>query len=120
MKPKTMILMVVAVGCGLGASYMTSRLLAERSRQGQAEETVMVLVAKQKVPAFEPIREPEKYFKEAPFLATSVPKKAIRDFDALRNQRLNKPLDEDKPVSEDDLLNMDQLGLIGKMRPRER
>ena len=30
MKPKTLILMVVAVTCGLGASYMTSRLLAER------------------------------------------------------------------------------------------
>ncbi len=34
MKPKTMILMVVAVVCGLGASYMTSRLLADRSRAG--------------------------------------------------------------------------------------
>ena len=29
MKPKTLILMVVAVTCGLGASYMTSRLLAK-------------------------------------------------------------------------------------------
>jgi len=28
MKPKTMILMAVAVVCGLGASFMTSRLLA--------------------------------------------------------------------------------------------
>ena len=28
-----MILMVVAIACGLGASYMTSRLLAERSSE---------------------------------------------------------------------------------------
>ena len=31
MKPKTMILMVVAVVCGLAASYMTSRLLADKA-----------------------------------------------------------------------------------------
>ena len=31
MKPKTMILMGLAIVCGLGASYMTSRLLAERN-----------------------------------------------------------------------------------------
>ena len=43
MKPKTMMLMVVAIGCGLGASYMTSRLLAERNNQTQAEATVKVL-----------------------------------------------------------------------------
>ena len=34
MKPKTMILMVVAVVCGLGASYMTSKLLADRISDG--------------------------------------------------------------------------------------
>src|SRR5438309_2345178 len=42
MKPKTMILMVVAVVCGLGASYMTSRLLAEREDQKQAPPEVIV------------------------------------------------------------------------------
>ena len=30
MKSKTMILMAVAIGCGLVASYMTSRVIAER------------------------------------------------------------------------------------------
>ena len=43
MKPKTLILMVVAVSCGLGASYMTSRLLADRE---QDVEKVAVLIAK--------------------------------------------------------------------------
>ncbi len=47
MKPKTMILMVVAVTCGLGASYMTSRLLAER--QPSDEDKVEILVAKKKL-----------------------------------------------------------------------
>src|SRR5436305_1695536 len=40
MKPKTLILMVVAVTCGLGASYMTSRLLAER----QTDDTDKVAI----------------------------------------------------------------------------
>ena len=46
MKPKTMILMVVAVACGLAASFMTSRYLAGQNRQPAAdEEKVKVLVA---------------------------------------------------------------------------
>ena len=30
MKPRTMILLVVAIVCGLAASYMTNRLLADK------------------------------------------------------------------------------------------
>ena len=40
MKPKTIILMVVAVSCGLAASYMTSRLLADRPEAPPDEEKV--------------------------------------------------------------------------------
>lgn len=54
MKPRTMILMVVAIGCGLGASYMTSKLLAERNQQVEAEPTVPVLVARCASPAGRP------------------------------------------------------------------
>ena len=46
MKPKTMVLMVVAVSCGLGASYMTSRLLAERGNSTDENEKVSALVAR--------------------------------------------------------------------------
>jgi len=37
MKPKTIILMVVAIVCGLAASYMTSRLLADRAGKATAD-----------------------------------------------------------------------------------
>ena len=47
MKPKTLVLMVVAVTCGLGASYMTSRLLAERNTDDA--EKIAVLVAKRQI-----------------------------------------------------------------------
>ena len=60
MKPKTLILMVVAVGCGLAASYMTSKLLADRRQEAPVEEKVDVLTAKIKVPQFTVIKEPDK------------------------------------------------------------
>ncbi len=119
MKPKTMILMVVAVACGLGASYMTSRLLAERGKQ-TTEETVMILVAKQKVGAWEPIKDPEKLFEHKPFLANSAPKKGITDFAKLKDQRLNKAVIEGAAVSEEDLLSGEELGLVGKLKPGQR
>ena len=61
MKPKTMILMVVAVVCGLAASYMTSRLLADKGTPPPVA-TVTVLVAKQKINAWTPIKNPEDLF----------------------------------------------------------
>ena len=45
MKPKTLILMVVAITCGLGASYMTSRLLADR-QPDDGEKISVLAVAK--------------------------------------------------------------------------
>ena len=56
MKPKTIALMVVAGVCGLGASIMTSRILAERSNQPSGEVKVKVLKAKTKVPAFQVLK----------------------------------------------------------------
>ena len=65
MKSKTMILMVIAIVCGLGASYMTSRLLAERN------EKVIVLVPKQKLSQWTHIKEPETMFEEREILKRS-------------------------------------------------
>ncbi len=78
MKPKTIILMVVAIGCGLAASYMTSRLLADRANKEQPEAKVKVLVAIKKVPAFEPIKKPEEYFAEKEVPEGTYPSKCLR------------------------------------------
>lgn len=53
MKSKTVILMVVAVVCGLAASYMTSRLLADRN------EKIKVLVAKRKFNRWTHVKNPD-------------------------------------------------------------
>ena len=61
---------VPAASCGLVASYMTSKLLAER-KDPPPVETVNVVVATTKVPKFTQLKEPEKFFsiKELRYLA---------------------------------------------------
>jgi hypothetical protein len=105
MKPKTMILMVVAVACGLAASYMTSQLLAERGGDEDQEEKVKVLVARGNLDLGLLIKDPHRHFKEKLYLKGEEPAKALtdKDFDQLRDKRLIKPLSQDQFVTLDDL-----------------
>jgi len=84
MKPKTMILMGLAIVCGLGASYMTSRLLAER--QVQEEERVKILVAKRILSVGERLMKPEECFEIKEVARDSEPPDAIKDLDALKGK----------------------------------
>jgi pilus assembly protein CpaB len=120
MKPKTMILMVVAVACGLGASYMTSKLLADRGKTAPPVETVPVLVAKIRVPSWQPLKEPEKFFEIKQYPEDVAPKKAIGDLEKVKDQRLRNFLEEGKPLTQDDLVNKDQMGLEVQLQPGQR
>ncbi|HEY1861561.1 MAG TPA: Flp pilus assembly protein CpaB [Gemmataceae bacterium] len=99
---KTMILMVVAVGCGLVASFLTSRLLAERGNSGPV--MVKRLVAKKNLALGTVIKDPEKYFVEKEFPEDSAPKKGYENFDQIKNQKLTKPVSEDAPITKDDIM----------------
>jgi Flp pilus assembly protein CpaB len=104
MKPKTIILMVVAVVCGLAASYMTSRVIAERNNPAPTEEEkVAVLVAKQKIIYGTLIKDPQKYFQEKLYTKGEEPKRALKTWEQLKDKRVNKPLNEDQFVTADDL-----------------
>ena len=93
MKPKTMILMVVAVGCGLAASYMTSKLLADRREPPPVEEKIKILVSKTKVPKNTVLKDPEKYFEVRERNKADEPKeKYFTDFAQLKDKRLKKDL----------------------------
>ena len=120
MKPKTMMLMVVAIGCGLAASYMTSKLLAERNAAQPEEPKVKLLVAKMRVPAWVPIKEPEKYVEEKEVPESLAPKKCLKDMSKIKDQRLIQPLSEGEYVLEDKLVNVEQAGLIAKLPPGMR
>jgi pilus assembly protein CpaB len=118
MKPKNVILLVVAIGCGLVASYMTSRLLAERGKE--AVPTLKVLVAKKKVPSFTVVKDPEQYFVEKEFPQDLAPKKAITSFEKVKDKRLNKVLPEDGVLNEEDLVDPRTDGMAAQMAPGER
>lgn len=102
MKPKTLILMVVAISCGLGASYMTSRLLADRS---QEVEKVTVLVTKKALNMGESIKEPDHLFVEKLFTKGEEPKLAILDPTFLKGRILKRSLRAGDFITPDDLLD---------------
>ena len=121
MKPKTMILMVVAVGCGLVASYLTRQLIrAQTQTATPAEPMVQVLVAKEKVAPWVTIKDPDKFFKLEEYPERLVPRRAIKDVEQMKNQRLNRAVDANRPVTEEDLLNSEQAGLVAQMKDGER
>jgi Flp pilus assembly protein CpaB len=103
MKPKTLILLVVAVTCGLGASYMTSRLLAER--QTDDTEKVAVLVAKKNLDMGLTIKKVEDFFEEKKFTKGDEPKNAIVKLEDLQARVLKRSLRGGDFVTGDDLLS---------------
>lgn len=100
MKPKTMILMVVAVSCGLGASYMTSRLLADRE---QHVEKVTILVAVKNLNTGDTIKDPDLLFRDKEFAKGDEPRTAIVDRAQLKGKVLKHTLRADDFVTPDDL-----------------
>ncbi len=103
MKPKTMILMVVAVACGLVASYMTSRLLADRNGS-QSDTMVDVVVAKKKVPALTLLRKPEDFFEIRSVKEDGlITGKAIKTLEELKDKRVKNTVNADAVVRLDDL-----------------
>jgi pilus assembly protein CpaB len=115
MKSKTVILMVVAITCGLAASYLTSRVIAERGTQTEVEK-VTVLVARKNISMGMLIKDPEKLFEEKQYTKGEEPKRALRNLDELKDRRLNKPLTAEQFVTADDLWDKDKDGISGTMQ----
>lgn len=120
MKPKTMILMLLAVGCGLAASYMTSRLLAGRAAQPDTQAKVSILVAKKRLDMGTFIREPKELFTEKQFNAGEEPAKAIRSYDELKERVLNKTVNAEQWVCVDDMYTKDTAGIAALLPPGTR
>jgi len=111
MKSKTLILMVVAVVCGLAAAYMTNSLLAQR------DTTVKVLVAKQKYNSWTLVKDPAAMFEEQEYPKDKVPANYVKSTIELKNRTLLKGLDAGQVVLEDDLQSKDKSGLEAFITP---
>ena len=120
MKPKTIILLVVALGCGLGASIMTSRLLADRRKADEPEPTVMVLSARARVSGYSLLKEPEKLFEVREVPVAFAPKHPVSDLAELKDQKLNKTVGEGHVLVKDDLLSKEQSSIIENLLPGQR
>jgi Flp pilus assembly protein CpaB len=106
MKPKTMVLMIVAVVCGLGASYMTSRLLAEREEAPQQPveiPKVKLLVAKHNLAEGQQIKNPKEVFVEKEFVQSNAPNNAIADPNMLKGKFLKRGLRQGDHITADDM-----------------
>lgn len=108
MKPKTMVLILLAVVCGLGASYMTSRLLSDKK---DSEDTIKVLVAKKKLDTGQRIKNPEEWF-EFKDLAKGVPAPdAIVKFDDLKDRVLRIPRGQGEWITNNELVDKERIGV---------
>ena len=112
MRPKTVALLVVALGCGLAASYMTSKLLAERNTEQPEEETVKILVAKTKVPRGTLLKDPEKYFELKDRRKADAPQSYFTDFAQIKDKRMKKDVKADVHISPEDLLDKNTTALL--------
>src|SRR5690606_23133799 len=87
MRPKSLILIIIALGCGLVASIGISQVLDQKSSTPQVAEIEMesIFVALEEIDINEPI-EPSM-IKLEPWPKDRIPEGAIRDLANLENRR---------------------------------
>jgi len=101
MKQKNLILMVVAVGCGLVAAFLTSQMSAK-----PAVETTDVVVAATDIPVGVVISKDDlaKYLKTKKVSKDAVPTDIIEAPEELADKRLSRPIRADETISRKDLM----------------
>jgi pilus assembly protein CpaB len=121
MKPRTIILLFVAVVCGLAASYMTTKLLARRE-PAQPTKEIWVVRSQDGIKANTKIDKPEDLFERKRFLEAEMPKAGIEPKEdpdkskgkddpywQLRNKYVNKYLAQGQFITEKDFLSREAL-----------
>ena len=114
MKSKTMILLVVAAGCGLVASYMTSRLLADRNQK------IPVLVAKVKVGQWTQIKNPDDMFELEERPKADVPRNAVATVESTKDHVLAKTMEKGDVLVSEYLTNKEKAGMDVMLPPGKR
>ena len=114
MKSKTMILMVVAVVCGLVASYLTSQLIAQKNKK------IQLLVAKKAIPQWTPIKNPGEFFEQREWAESDAPQGAVTEMKDLQDRVVLKDIAENTPVAINMLQDKSKVGLEGMLAPKTR
>lgn len=97
MKSKSLLLMLVAMGCGLVAAYTTAKLTAK----GQ-DETERVLVANSEIKIGTVIKEPEKLFVEIDYKKGTAPN-CVRELEKIKDKVVTRTVRPGQFIVPDDL-----------------
>lgn len=105
--PKTLLLLLVALGCGLAAAFLTNQLvdgnLSKTRESKMSGLLVPVVVAKKDIPAGTIITDPVEFFRVAYYRGGDEPRGAVQGLDGLKDKVIVRALAEDQPVKEQDI-----------------
>lgn len=105
MKPKNLILIGVAVVCGLAAAFLTARMMAGAGTKKPELDMVEVPVAVKDIPIGTklPPKDVETYFTKKNFPRESVPPSAITSLEEIGDKRAMRTIRQGETVSVTDL-----------------
>jgi len=107
MRPKSLVLLILALGCGLVASIGISQVLDRNARQPSAAETTPIYVALHNINLGDPIDAAMVSLQEWP--KDKVPPGAIAQLDELEGRRPRTTIIQGEPLLEGKLLAPGQL-----------
>ncbi|MCS7166995.1 MAG: Flp pilus assembly protein CpaB [Gemmatales bacterium] len=119
-RPKMMVTVAVAVLAGLGASLVTNRYLRSSPKHQAAEEEVVVLQARQRVPGYTHLSEPSQWFEVKKVPKTQAPRDALGHLDHVRGRTVKSAIEPGGVLTESHLLPPGQEPLVAKLREGER
>jgi len=108
-------LLVLALGCGLAAAFMTQRILAKRNDAPPEIENVPVVVARKLVPAEKFILDPNEWFEVQEKPANLVPSGAIRELKNVSAIKTIRLIPAGDFVKTDDIQTGASIGLPSKV-----
>jgi len=103
MRPKSMILIVIALGCGLVASIGISQMIEGRGGAAPEAEKVQIIIAKANIATGDPIKAEMVELKDWP--QDTVPEGAFTSFEELEGQRPRHQIVAGTPILEGNLMD---------------
>lgn len=110
MRPKSLLLIVIALGCGLVASIGISKVIEKKDAIGNvAPQTRSVLVAKVDIPVNEILSSASVVLEDWPI--EKIPQDALSSIEDLDRRRARQPLYAGEPILDKKLIDGTQDGL---------
>lgn len=111
MRPKSIILLVLALGCGLVASIGINQLMADRGKPAASGETVSIFIALQDINMNDPVSK--EMLKLEPWPKDKVQPGAITKLDTVVGRRTKMKILAGEPILEGKLLATGENGQQG-------